>query len=123
MKANHSSSEGKKGLMDTLVSFIAHPQAVRLVQPTHQSLDRPAMFSKPAAMGRAPLGQHWLNASLVEAVAVRLRVIASVALHLFGAAARTASFALHRWNRIHQRLQLLDVRHISMSGTLAAVVC
>jgi hypothetical protein len=81
MEANEGSRNGKKGLMNRMPFFVTNAQAMRLVQPTHQPLDRPTVLAQAAAVRCAALGQDWLDAALLETVSMRLRVIASVALH------------------------------------------
>ena len=39
--------------------FISHSQPTKLMQPTQRAFDNPSIYSQAAAMGSAPLCQHW----------------------------------------------------------------
>ena len=70
--------------MDTCATLIAHGQSTKPVQPGEGALDDPARAPETAAMVGAALGELGANAPAVERLAMRLRVVAAVALDQAG---------------------------------------
>ena len=66
--------------MDVVPPFVADPEAPELMQPGNRALHHPAEDAQPAAMRRAPAGQHGHDAALSQRGAVRLRVVGAVDL-------------------------------------------
>lgn len=95
--------------MDTGATLIPHVEAPKLMEPGQGALDDPPRPAKPTAMRRAAPRQLRLDATAVEGIAMRLRIIAAVALHEIRFPPRTARQAAHRRHRVHQWQQLRDV--------------
>ena len=95
--------------MHIVASFVTTAQATELVEPSQCALDHPAIEAEATPVRRVALRQERLNAQLPQPFAMRLGVIAPVALHHLGTLAGATRFATHRWNRFHQGLEL---RHI-----------
>jgi hypothetical protein len=64
------------------------------------------MFTKPTAMLRISASHFRCNATAAKLVAVRLRVVTTIALDAFGSATGTARLADDGRNRFHQRQKL-----------------
>ena len=99
--------------MDFSSSIITRSQSFVLMQPRQRTLNHPALNAQAAAMLRVAFRQHRFNPFAAQPLAMRLRVIASIALQLARPLARTAALAAHRRDLEHQRFQLSDVIGIS----------
>ena len=67
--------------MNARSTFIPHVQATELMKPRQSAFDDPARPTETTAMLGPTLRQLRLDAAAVKGVAVRLRIIAAVALH------------------------------------------
>jgi hypothetical protein len=90
-------------------SFVANREAAKPVQPRERALHDPAGAPEPAPVAAIPVGNQGGDAALSELVAVPLRIIAAVALHHVGSAARRAGAPADGRHRIDQVQQLRDV--------------
>ena len=66
--------------MNTGAPFIPHAEAAKLMEPGQCALDDPARPAEATAMLSPAFRQLRLDAAAVEGIAVRLRIIAAVAL-------------------------------------------
>ena len=81
--------------------FISHSQPTKLMQPTQRAFDNPSIYSQAAAMGSAPLCQHWRDVEASQLLAKWLRVISSVSVQFIGSLSWPPPFAFHRRYRLH----------------------
>jgi hypothetical protein len=95
--------------MHARAPFVANGQASKAVEPREGAFNDPARAPQPAPVRGAPLGQRRLDAPLVQGVAMRLRIVAAVALHQIGFPARPADAASDGRDGLHQGQQLRDV--------------
>jgi hypothetical protein len=95
--------------VDTRAPFIPHVEAAKLMEPGQRALDDPAGPAEATAMLGPALRQLRLDAPAVEGVAVRLRIIAAVALHEIRLPPGAAGPAAHWRYCVHQRQELRDV--------------
>jgi hypothetical protein len=79
------------------------------MEPRVSPFNDPAEFTQATAMFGAPLRDHRLDATITQALAVRLGVVAAIGVDDFGFAKRSAPCATNRWNGIPQWQQLSDV--------------
>jgi len=79
--------------MDAVVAFIAKGEATKPVEPGERALDDPAEHAKAAAVGRAATAEDRSNAAGGEAITMRLRIVATVALQDVGPSARPSAAA------------------------------
>jgi len=70
------------------VAFIANGDATKPVEPGERALGDPAEYAKATAVGRAATDENRNNAAGGEAVAIWLRIVATVALRDVGPSAR-----------------------------------
>ena len=78
-------------MMDIVASFVTNREAAIAMEPGVRAFDDPATDAQAAAMQRPPPGQDRDDALCKEAIAMRLRVVASVALEGIRAAAGSAA--------------------------------
>jgi len=95
--------------MDTRAPFIPHVEAAKLMEPGQRAFDDPARPTETTAMLGPTLRQLRLDAAAVKGVAVRLRIIAAVALHEIRLSPRAAGPAAQGRHRVHQQQELRDV--------------
>ena len=95
--------------MDVIAAFVANSETAELMEPSDRSFHHPTSLPQSTAMFRVPTSQVRSNATTAEFVAVRLRIVAPVALHALGPLAWTARLASQRRNGFHQRQQLCHV--------------
>ena len=100
--------------MNVISAFVANSQASELVQPSDRSFHDPSMLTQSTSMFGVSAGQARSNAAATQLVAVRLRVVAAVALNALRPVAWSARLAGNWRNGLHQRQQL---RHIVGVGT------
>ena len=85
--------------------LVAHVEATKAMQPRQRSLDHPSRPAEAATVIGAPSGQATLDAAPPQLVAMRLRVVAPVALHQGRSPDRPAGPPPDGGNRIDQRQQ------------------
>jgi len=90
-------------------TLVAHGQATKPVQPGEGALDDPPRAPETTAMVGAALGELGANAPAVERVAMRLRVVAAVALDQPWLAHWPAGTAPQGREGVDQREQFSDV--------------
>lgn len=95
--------------MDTRAPLIPHVEAAKLMEPGQRAFDDPARPTETTPMLGPTLRQLRLDASAVERIAVRLRIVAAVALDEARLAPGAAGKAAHGRHRVHQRQELRDV--------------
>ena len=95
--------------MNTGPTFVAQVEATEPMQPGQCAFHDPPRPTEPAAMGRAALGELGVDPAAVQRVAVRLRVIAPIALNQVRLADGTTGTPAQRRDRVDQRQQLGDV--------------
>lgn len=79
------------------------------MKPRVRAFDDPAKDAQTAAVWCAALGEHGNDALCTQPVAMRLGVVAAIALEDTGATSRTAAAPADRRQRGDQRIQLRDV--------------
>src|SRR5262245_34596367 len=90
-------------------AFVTDTQAPELMGPGNAALHNPASLAQSAAVFRASFGKLAADAARLQFIAMRLRIVTTVALHVAGFALRTSRLAGDRRNRVRQRQQLGDV--------------
>ncbi len=99
--------------MDVSAAFVADGEATEAMQPGEGPLDNPPADAQAAAMRRPPPREHRRDATGPQAVAMRLGVVAAVALERTRLAARTPAATPYRRKGIHHRVEVgnvVDVR-------------
>jgi len=79
------------------------------MEPCQRALDDPARPAEATAMFRSALRELSLDAAAMQGVAVRLRIVTTVALDEIRLPSGAAGPATHWWHRLHQRQELRDV--------------
>ena len=95
--------------MYTGPTFVAHVKTAKSVKPGQRALHDPARAAQAAAVRRPALGELGVDPASMQRIAVRLRIVSSVALdqpRLSHGATRTAA---ERRNRVDERQQLGNV--------------
>jgi hypothetical protein len=95
--------------MDIGAAFVADGEAAEAMQPRDRALDHPAADAEPAAMRRPAPCEDRRDAMGPQAITVRLRVIAAVALQGTRLAARPPASASYGGQCLDERVQLRDV--------------
>jgi hypothetical protein len=90
-------------------TFVAHVQAAKPMEPGQRAFDDPPRATEPTAMGRSALGELGVNPAAMQGVAMRLRIVASVALDQRRLADGPTGTAAERRNRVDQRQELGNV--------------
>ena len=89
--------------MNVRPSFVPHAQSPELMKPRDRALDDPTIHTQAAAVLGVALGQDGSDATAAQRLAMRLRIVRSIALHPFGPPLATPSaFAPQRRNRVDQ---------------------
>ena len=78
-------------MMDIVASFVPDREAAIAMEPGVRAFDDPATDAQAAAIRRSPPGEDRDDALGKEAIAMRLRVVAAVALEGIRAAAGPAA--------------------------------
>ena len=95
--------------MHVCVSFVANLESSERMKPSNGTFDNPAGFAEAAAMRRADFGKQGGDATLAQALPVRLGTVAPVALNNLRFAQRTSAFSSNGRNSFDQRIELRDV--------------
>ena len=95
--------------MNRRSSFVANAQSAELMKPGDAALDDPARLAQAAAMGRAAFGEFGADATLLQGISMRLRVVTAITLHAFRLLQRSAGLTRQMRDRLDQRQQLRDV--------------
>jgi hypothetical protein len=95
--------------VNTRPTFVAHIETAKPMKPGQRAFHDPARATEPAAMGRAALGELGLDSAAMQRVAMRLRIVAPVALNQPRLAHGPTRTAAERRYRVDQRQQLGDV--------------
>lgn len=95
--------------MHTCPTLVTHGQPAKPVQPGEGALDDPPRAPETTAMAGTAFGELGANAPAMERLAMRLRVIAAVALDQAWLAERPAGTAPQGREGVDQREQLRDV--------------
>jgi hypothetical protein len=95
--------------VDMSVAFIANLQTAKRVKPGNRALDLPTRFAESAAMGRANFCKHGCDATLTQALPMRLGAVAPVALNDSRLVQGPARFAPDGWNGLDQCIELRQV--------------
>ena len=66
--------------MNVGATFVANGEATKAMQPRERAFDDPAQDTQTAAIRRAALGKHGNDALCMQPVAMRLGVLAAIAL-------------------------------------------
>ena len=91
--------------MDIRSFFKANPQTAELMKPTVRAFDNPSKHAQTATVLGVAFGQHRLNATPSQSLAMGFGIVRSIALNTFGASPPSA-LATDFGNRLHQRDQL-----------------
>ena len=94
-------------------SFVAKVETAKLMKPSDRAFDHPSRSAEAASVRGAAFREGGLNALAVQRLAVRLRIVAAVALHQGRFSSRTAGAAAQRRNARHQGQEL---RHVVSIG-------
>jgi hypothetical protein len=95
--------------VNTGPTFVAQVETAKTMEPGQRAFHDPPRAPKPTAMGRAALGELAIDAAAMQRVAMRLRIVASVALNQSRLVNGATGTAPEGWNRVDQRQQLGDV--------------
>src|SRR5258708_39535665 len=95
--------------MNTGPTFVAHIQTAKSVKPGQRTLDDPTRAAQAAAVRRPALGELGVDPASMQRIAVRLRIVSSVALNQPWLPHGTTRTTAERRNRVDQRQQLGDV--------------
>lgn len=95
--------------MHTGAPLVADRQTSKPMEPRDRSFDHPARAAQPAAVIAAAFSQQRANPARSQLGAMRLRVVAAVALHQLRLASRPPRSAAKDRHGIDQRQQLGDV--------------
>jgi len=99
--------------MDIGAALVANGQAAKPVEPGDRAFDDPSADAEAAAVRGSAAREDGRNATRPEPIAVRLRIVAAVALQRAGRAARAPATAAHRRQRVDHRVEVgnvVDVR-------------
>src|ERR1700719_1382305 len=77
--ADEDTAEGEEGLMDIVASFVPDREAAIAMEPGVRAFDDPATDAQAATRRRSPPGQDRDDALCLEAIAMGLRIVTSVA--------------------------------------------
>ncbi len=99
-------------MMDIGAPFVADGEAAEAMEPRDRSFDDPPDDAEAAAMRCAAARDHRDNTLRVQPIAMRLRIVAAIALEDVGAAPGTPAPSADRWKRGDQRIELRDVIHV-----------
>ena len=95
--------------MDVVASFVANGETPIAMEPRVRPFDNPATDAQAAAIRRSATSEDRDNALGMQAIAVRLRVVAPIALERIGAAARPAGPSAYRRQGSDEWIELSDV--------------
>jgi len=95
--------------MDIVASFVPDREAAIAMEPGVRAFDDPATDAQAATRRRSPPGQDRDDALCLEAIAMGLRIVTSVALEGLGAAPGPAAPAADGGQRGDERIELGDV--------------
>jgi hypothetical protein len=95
--------------VDLVAAVVADEQPFELVEPGEGALDDPAVAAEAGAVVALAAGDLGLDSALPELAAVLVVVVAAVGCDDARTPARTADFAAHRRDALHERDELGDV--------------
>jgi hypothetical protein len=95
--------------VNTGPTFVAHVEAAKTMEPSQRAFHDPPRAPEPTAMGRAALGELGVNPAAMQRVAMRLRIVAPVALNQPRLAHGPTPTAAEWRNRVDQWQELGDV--------------
>ena len=95
--------------MNRRSSFVANAQSAKLMKPGDAALDHPARLTQATTMGRAAFGEFGADATRLQGISMRLRIVTAITLHAFGLVHRPAGFPRQMRDRLDQGQQLRDV--------------
>src|SRR3954470_18163486 len=98
--------------MDLRRLILADPQPPEVVQPRQGPLYVPSIFPQPAPVRRPPPRDLRTDAAPAQLPAMRVRVVAPIAIQAARPASGAARPAAHRWDRVHERDHRIDVGDI-----------
>src|SRR4051812_29827614 len=98
--------------MDLGRLILADPQPPEVVQPRQGPLHVPAIFPQPAPVRRPPPRDVRTDAAPAQRPAMRVRVVAPIAIQAARPASGPARPAAYRWDRVHERDHRIDVGDI-----------
>jgi hypothetical protein len=99
--------------VDLRQPFVPDAQPAELVQPGERAFHDPAIPAQSAAVRRAALGQLGSNAVRTESTAVRVGIVAAVAVEAVRPAAGAALLSPDRRDGLDQRQELGDIMGVS----------
>ena len=95
--------------MHTGSPFIAKIEATKPMEPRQRPFDDPPRAAQPTAVWGATLGELAGDAAPMQRLAMRLRIVAAIALNEIGPPSRSARAAAQRREGVDQGQQLGDV--------------
>src|SRR6202521_2610755 len=95
--------------MHIRASFVAHGKSAETMEPRNRALNDPPHDAEATAVGRAAAREDRHDPLREQPIAMRLRIVAAIALEDAGAAARPPAPAADRGERGDERIQLRDV--------------
>jgi hypothetical protein len=110
---NQRTAEGQECFVDLRQPFVPDAQSAELVQPGERALHDPAIPAQPTAVRRAALGQLGSNAARTEGTAVRVGIVAAVAVEAVRPAAGAAPLPADWRDGLDQGHELGDVMCVS----------
>ena len=107
--ADEDAAESDEGLMDIRTPFVADRQAAEPMEPRDRPFDHPPQNAEAAPVRRAAAREDGDDPLRVQSVAMRLGVVAAIALEHVGPAPGTSAPAADRRKRGDERVELGDV--------------
>jgi len=95
--------------VNTGPTFVAHIKAAEPMEPSQRAFHDPPRATEPTAMGCTALGELGVDPAAMQRLAMRLRIVAPVALNEPRLAHGPTRTAAQRRNRVDQRQELGDV--------------
>lgn len=86
--------------MNVSATIEANAKTAEVMEPRMRPFDDPAEFTQTTAMFSSTLCDHRFDATITQALTVRLGVVTAIGVDDFGLAKRSTACAANRWNRI-----------------------
>lgn len=95
--------------MNVATAIKANAKPTEVMEPRVSPLYHPPEFAQTTAMFSSTPCDHWPDATITQALAMRVGVVAAIGVNDFRLADRTAAHAADRRDGIDQRQQLSDI--------------
>jgi hypothetical protein len=87
-------------------ALVPYAETAKLMQPGQSPFNHPAIDTQSAAVRSTAACQYRLDIQLHKGIAMRIRMVSSIALYTIRTAARTPAVTGDRWNGVNERQQL-----------------